>query len=307
MELSGCTIALLKGGPGSEREVSLATAKGVAEALRSLNINVLEVDVTGADFTIPAEAKAAFITIHGTFGEDGTLQRILEERGIPYTGAGAAASELAFDKARSKARFKEAGVPTADYQVLSIRDAKPEDVKIPPPLVLKPSREGSSVGVHIVRTPDRLAPALEDLRRFEGEALAEAFISGKELTVGILGDQVLPVIHIKPRSGFYDISNKYPWMTGSGGTDYICPADLSEEAAAKAQAAALAAHRALNVEVYSRVDVLLDAEENPYVLEVNTIPGMTSSSLLPKAARAAGIEYPELCARILELSLAVKR
>jgi D-alanine-D-alanine ligase len=137
--------------------------------------------------------------------------------------------------------------------------------------------------------------------------LVEPFISGKELTVGILGDQVLPVIHIQPRSGFYDISNKYPWMGGTGGSDYFCPADLSAETTAQVQAAALAAHQALGVEVYSRVDVLLDAADVPYVLEVNTIPGMTSTSLLPKAAAAVGIDYPALCARILELSLEVQR
>ena len=135
----------------------------------------------------------------------------------------------------------------------------------------------------------------------------EPFIAGKELTVGILGDQVLPVVHIQPRDGFYDISNKYPWLTGSGGSDYFCPADLSAETTRAVQDAAMAAHRALGVEVYSRVDVLLDENDRPFVLEVNTIPGMTATSLLPKAARAAGIMYPALCARILELSLLTPR
>jgi D-alanine-D-alanine ligase len=307
MELTGKRIALAKGGPGSERDISLATAKGVAEALGTLGAEVVEVDVTGPDFEIPAGVDAVFNVIHGTFGEDGQIQRILEARGIPYTGAGSASSELAFDKARSKARFVECGVPTAAYQRLPLGAARPEDVRIPIPLVMKPLREGSSVGVHIIRDAAGIGPAIEDLKKFGGEALVESFIAGKELTVGVLGDQILPVVHIQPRDGFYDISNKYPWLTGTGGSDYFCPADLGPETTKAVQDAAMAAHRALGVEVYSRVDVLLDANERPYVLEVNTIPGMTATSLLPKAARAAGIMYPALCARILELSHQVVR
>ena len=307
MNLQGQTIALLKGGPGSERKVSLATGQGVSEALASLGAVVVEVDVTGPDFEVPADAVAAFNVIHGTFGEDGGLQRILEERGVAYTGAGSAASELAFDKARSKARFVEERVPTTVYQLLKMEGAVPADVTLPLPIVMKPLREGSSVGVHIIKEPAQVEAAIADLAQYGGEALVEPFISGKELTVGILGDQVLPIVHIQPRSGFYDISNKYPWMNGGDGSDYFCPADLSPEVTAAVQAAALAAHRSLGVEVYSRVDVLLDEEQRPYVLEVNTIPGMTATSLLPKAAAAAGIDYPSLCARILELSLSVKR
>jgi D-alanine-D-alanine ligase len=307
MDLTGKRVVLAKGGPGSERKVSLETAKGVAEALRSLNAEVVELDVSGPDFELPGDAVGVFNVIHGTFGEDGQIQRFLESRGIPYTGAGSASSELAFDKMRSKARFVECGVPTADYQILPLAGAKPEDVTIPVPLVMKPLREGSSVGVHIIKDAAGIAPAIADLRQYGGEALVEPFISGKELTVGILGDQVLPVVHIQPRDGFYDISNKYPWLTGQGGSDYFCPADLSPETTKAVQEAALAAHRALGVEVYSRVDVLLDEKDRPFVLEVNTIPGMTATSLLPKAARAAGIMYPALCARILELSLTTRR
>jgi len=307
MDLDGKRIALAKGGPGSERDISLATARGVAEALASLGVEVIEVDVSGPDFTVPSNVIAVFNVIHGTFGEDGQVQRILEARGIPYTGAGSASSELAFDKARSKARFVERDVPTANYQLLPLATASAADVEIPLPLVMKPLREGSSVGVHIVRKQADLAEAIEDLKKFGGEALVEPFIDGKELTVGILGDQVLPVVHIQPRDGFYNIANKYPWLTGSGGSDYFCPADLGAETTKAVQDAAMAAHRSLGVEVYSRVDVLLDGEERPFVLEVNTIPGMTASSLLPKAARAAGIMYPALCARILELSLNTPR
>lgn len=303
MDLTGKRIALAKGGSGSERDISLATARGVAEALRSLGAEVIELDVRDATFEVPDGVLAVFNVIHGTFGEDGQIQRLLERRGLPCTGAGSDSSELAFDKARSKARFVECGVPTADYQILPLATARSEDVSIPLPLVMKPLREGSSVGVHIIRQRAEISPAIEDLKRFGGEAIVEAFIAGKELTVGILGDQVLPVVHIQPRDGFYDISNKYPWLSGKGGCDYFCPADLGPETTRAVQKAAMAAHQSLGVEVYSRVDVLLDENDQPFVLEVNTIPGMTATSLLPKAAMAAGISYPQLCARILELSL----
>lgn len=307
MLLTGSRIALLKGGPGSERTVSLETAKGVSEALRSLGAEVVEIDVKGPDFILPEGVGAAFNVIHGTFGEDGTLQKLLEAQGVPYTGAGPVSSALAFDKARSKAAFVAKKVPTTAYQILELAGAGPAQVTIPLPLVMKPLCEGSSVGVHIIKEESGIAPAIADLARFGATALVEPFVSGKELTVGILGDVVLPIIHIQPRSGFYDISNKYPWMGGTGGSDYFCPADLGPETTAAVQDAALAAHRALGVEVYSRVDVLLNEDDVPFVLEVNTIPGMTSTSLLPKAAAAVGIDYPALCARILELSLEVKR
>ncbi len=300
-------ITLVMGGPGSERLVSLASGKGVSEALRSLGAEVTEVDVTGPNFEIPADTEVVFNVIHGTFGEDGKLQRILENKGVPYTGAGVVSSELAFDKLPSKVRFVEAGVPTPKYQIVKL-PASPQAVTLPLPVCVKPPREGSSVGVHLVHTAEQLATALTDCAKYGDEALVEELIVGKELTVGVLGDEALPIVHIQPRSGFYDITNKYPWMNnGQGGSDYTCPAELSPATTQRVQAAALAAHQALGVEVYSRVDVLLDAAEDAYVLEVNTIPGMTSTSLLPKAAQAVGIGYPELCARIIELSLALKR
>ena len=307
MQLTGRRIALLKGGPGSERAVSLETAKGVAEALRSLGAEVVEVDVLDTDFEVPKEVEAVFNVIHGTFGEDGTLQKILEAQGVAYTGAGSESSALAFDKARSKAVFVAKNVPTTAYQIVTLAGAGPAQITIPLPLVMKPLCEGSSVGVHIIKEESGIAPAIAALMKFGDTALVEPFISGKELTVGILGDQVLPIIHIQPRSGFYDIANKYPWMGGTGGSDYFCPANLCPETTAAVQDAALAAHRSLGVEVYSRVDVLLNEDEVPFVLEVNTIPGMTSTSLLPKAAAAMGIDYPALCARILQLSLEIKR
>ncbi len=300
--LKGKTIAVAKGGPGSERHVSLKSAESVEDALRTLGAVVLPLDVTGAEVDVPAGVDLVFNVIHGTFGEDGRLQRLLERKGVRYTGARATSSERAFDKLASKRLFVENDVPTPAHEVLHL--GRGERPRMAPPFVMKPPREGSSVGVHIVKDAAQISPALEDLLRYGDDVLVEKFISGRELTVGVLGDEALPVIHIRPRDGFYDMNNKYPWMGGGGGTDYICPADISEAATRKVQAAALRAHRALGVEVYSRVDVMLDGDDNPWVLEVNTIPGMTSSSLLPKAAQARGISFPELCGRIVQLSLA---
>lgn len=305
LDLTGKIIALLKGGPGSERAVSLKTAESVAEALHSIGAQVVEVDVTGPDFEVPAGTFIAMNLIHGTFGEDGQLQAILEKRGIRYTGAGVESSRICFDKALSKQRFIAADVPTPRSQNYVLNG--PEPLGIGLPLVSKPPREGSSVGVSICRTQEDLDKALVEARKFGATTLVEDFIEGKELTIGILGDQVLPIIHIEPVEGFYDMNNKYPWMTGTGKTLYHCPADLDAETTKRVQDAALAAFQSCGTEVYGRVDVILRASDNaPFVLEINTIPGMTSSSLLPKAARAVGIEFPELCARIIELSIAAR-
>lgn len=304
--LTGKTIAVLMGGPGSEREISLVSAKSVSQELQSLGgVTVIDVDVTSADFELPAGTDLAYNLIHGTFGEDGDLQVILESKGVPYTGAGLESSKLAFDKILTKDRLIEAKVPTPAYEYWRLKDSETPGMSIP--MVVKPPREGSSVGVHIVQTPEELVAAREDVAKYTEVALVEAFVKGKELTVGVLGDQVFPIVHISPRSGFYDINNKYPWLNNAGATDYICPAELSEEVTQAVQKAALDTHRALGVEVYSRVDVLLDERDQPWVLELNTIPGMTESSLLPKGAIAAGVDFTELCVRIAEMSLATQR
>jgi len=289
------TIAVLKGGPGAEREVSLKSAAAVANALRSLGADVTEIDVRDGHFELPAGTGLAFNIIHGTFGEDGQLQSILDARGIPYTGEGEAGSRLAFDKIASKQKFVGAGVPTAKWEIVVKGDAP----TLPLPFVVKPPREGSSVGVHIVTDADGLDFALGDCFARDREVLVEEFIKGAELTVGIVGGEVLPIVEIVPKVDFYSYENKYT----KGASDYFCPARLDAATTARVQAAALAAYRSLGLEVYARVDVLLDARNNPYVLEVNTIPGMTETSLLPKAAAAAGINFPSLCCRIAALSL----
>lgn len=300
--VAGKKVAVLMGGPGSERKVSEKTAEGVAEALTSLGADVVLIDVTGPDFEVPADTFIAVNMIHGTFGEDGQIQAILEQRGIKYTGAGVEKSRIAFDKYLSKEKFLAAGVSTPRSQTFKLDGS--DSLQLDLPVVVKPPREGSSVGVHICRTEAEFAAALEDARQFGDTTLVEEFIEGPELTVGILGDQVLPVIHILPVDGFYDMNNKYPWLSGSGKSNYICPADLDEDTTRRVQEVAMAAFKAIGVEVYGRVDVMLrDSDQKPFVLEVNTIPGMTSSSLLPKAAAAVSISYPELCSRIIEISL----
>jgi len=299
--LTNQRIAVLKGGPGSERPVSLASAAGVAGALRGLGAQVFEIDVNGPGFELPQGIDLAFNIVHGTFGEDGQIQRELEARGIRYTGEGVRGSELAFDKLQSKARFVAAGVPTARYEIVRAG----ETPGLPLPYVIKAPREGSSVGVYIVKTAEEVAPAVAAAAQFAEELLVEEFVSGRELTVGVLGDQALPIIEIRPREGFYDFNNKYPFLCqGKGAADHFCPAPLDPETTARVQQTALAANRALGLEVYCRVDVLLPDNGEPVVLEINTIPGMTEASLLPESAAAAGIRYPQLCERIAELSLA---
>ena len=296
-------IAVLMGGPGSEREVSLASGTAVLEALQSEGLNAVGVDVTTRELDLPEGTGLCFNVIHGTFGEDGDMQEVLEKMNMPYTGAGIESSRVAFDKVASKEVFVANNVPTPASEIIDCSAG----VKLPKmalPYVVKPPREGSSVGVHIVETENEALTAIEDAAKYGDEVLIEQFVQGKELTVGVINDEVLPVVHIAPRSGFYDMNNKYPWMNDDGGTDYYCPAELDEAITAKVQKAAIDAHRALGCEIYSRVDVLLDADGNPYVLEANTIPGMTASSLLPKAAKVAGYDFGPLCQKIAQLSLA---
>ena len=293
-------IALLMGGPGSEREVSLASGNGVLEALRNEGFtHVTPVIVDSERPVIPEGTELCYNMIHGTYGEDGGLQTYLEELGIPYTGAGSETSRNCFDKVLTKKFFIAGNVPTPLSETIEAGQMP----AMPVPCVIKPPCEGSSVGVHIVTEAENLAPAVADASKYGKEILVEEYIKGKELTVAIFNGEALPVVHICPRSGFYDMNNKYPSLYGGVGSDYICPADISAEETQAVQAAAVAAYKALNVEVYGRVDVLLTDDGKPYVLEINTIPGMTSASLFPKAAAAAGISYGELCTRIAKASL----
>ena len=290
------------GGPGSERDVSLATGHGVSKALRSLGADVVEVDVHDENFALPKDVDLAFITIHGTFGEDGQLQEILEERGVPYTGDGVEASRAAFDKILSKEKFREYDVVTPEWEVIEAGQRPTISV----PLVVKPARQGSTVGVVIVKDASELDSAMAEAAKYDRKLLIEKFVSGRELTIGILGDLALPILEIIPKGGFYDFNNKYPFLNpqAGGGAEHVCPAKIDPNKTKQIQKQALHAFRALGLVVYGRVDVLLPDSGNPFVLEVNTIPGMTEASLLPEAAAAAGINYVDLCARIIALSRA---
>jgi D-alanine-D-alanine ligase len=301
--LSNITIAVLMGGPGSERQVSLASGKAVLNALLSLGLDAVPVDVTGTEIDLPAGTGLCFNLIHGTFGEDGQLQEILDAKGVPYTGARAASSRRAFDKSLAKQAFLAAEVPTPKAEVIDCTHG-PALPSFPAPFVVKPPREGSSVGIEIVKNQAEAEAAIAKASQHSKDLLIEEFISGPELTVPVIDGIAYPVVHIIPPEGIYDMATKYPWLSGkTTGSQYICPADLDLETTMAVQAAAVAAHKALGIEVYSRVDVMLGPDNRPYVLEANTIPGMTETSLLPKSAAAAGLPFPELCRLIAEISL----
>ncbi len=295
-------IAVLMGGPGSERDVSLATGRGVSKALRSLGAEVVDVDVRDEKFVLPKDVDFAFITIHGTFGEDGELQKILEERGVPYTGDGVEASRAAFDKVLSKEKFREHNVVTPEWEVVEVGRRPTISV----PLVVKAPRQGSTVGVVIVKDASELDSAMAEAGKYDRTLLIEKFVAGRELTIGVLGDQALPILEIIPKGGFYDFNNKYPFLNpqAGGGAEHVCPAKIDPAKTKQIQEQALDAFRSLGLVVYGRVDILLSDSGETFVLEVNNIPGMTEASLLPEAAAAAGISYVDLCARIIALSRA---
>jgi len=288
-------VSVLAGGVSGEREVSLRSGAAVAKALRSIGVKVLEVDVKEKGVKVPQGTDICFLALHGTYGEDGEVQRELEVAGMPFTGSGSQASALAFDKLKARDAMLAAGVPMAESQEWTPAcDWKP-------PYVLKPVASGSSLGTFLVRTEEEAKKAVKEAKKWkDGGMMIERLIEGAEMTVGILGEQALPVIEVRPAKGFYDYKNKYT----SGATQYLCPAPIQKEKAQELQELALKAHRALGCEVLSRVDIMVDAEGKAYVLEVNTLPGMTDLSLLPKAGRAAGIDFTTQCLRILELSWA---
>ncbi|PWT81641.1 MAG: D-alanine--D-alanine ligase [Acidobacteria bacterium] len=305
--LFGKKIAILCGGPSAEREVSLRSGMAVLRALRTLGAKAFTIDPRKGAFDLPDETDLVFNALHGTFGEDGRVQAILEEKEIPYTGEGVEGSRLAFDKIRSKRRFVECEVSTAPYKAYRRGDAVDFDL----PYVVKVPCQGSSVGIYIVKKEEEAERALEKAFAQSESILIERYVSGRELTIGILGDTTLPVIEIRPRGGFYSYENKYTWANLGGAAEHECPARLGPADRRAVCDAALSAHAALGLEVYSRVDVILDENRMPQVLEVNTIPGMTETSLLPEAAAASGISMAQLCERIvclsMERSLASKR
>ncbi|HEY5345594.1 MAG TPA: D-alanine--D-alanine ligase [Verrucomicrobiae bacterium] len=291
-------ITVMLGGPSAEREVSLRSGAAVAAALRSLGHQVFEIDPKNGGFVLPEKTDVVFLALHGTYGEDGTVQKQLDELGVAYTGCDVEASRIAFDKVLTKQSCIEAAVPTAKFvTVQSVAADFPENLL--PPLVVKPARQGSSVGLQFVERAEDWQNALAEALKFDSEVLVEEKIVGRETTVGILGGKVLPVVEVRPKAGSYDYANKYT----PGNTEYFCPADFDAATTQRIQAAALGAFQAIGGRDYARVDVMVRADGSPVVLEVNTLPGMTETSLLPKAAAAAGMNYATLCQRMIDLAL----
>ena len=291
-------IAVMLGGPSAEREVSLRSGAAVAKALRLLGREVFEVDPKDGRFVLPVETGVVFLALHGTYGEDGTVQRQLDKLGVTYTGCDAEASRVAFDKVVTKQRCLKAGIPTARFFVAKSAQAPlPTDFELP--LVVKPVRQGSSVGLQFVERAADWPGALAAALKFDSEVLVEEKIIGRETTVGILGGKPLPVVEVRPKAGSYDYRNKYT----AGCTEYFCPADFDSATTKRIQAAALGAFKAVGGRDYARVDVMVRENGEPMVLEVNTLPGMTETSLLPKAAAAAGLNYAALCQRMVDLAL----
>jgi D-alanine-D-alanine ligase len=297
-------IGVLMGGLSSEREVSLASGTAILKALLEKGYNASGIDV-GRDVAEKLHDQAiglAFIALHGKFGEDGAIQGLLEVMGIPYTGSGVLASALGMNKTISKKVFKSQGFLVGPYEVvyagsMDRADAVLEELKFP--AVVKPHAEGSSVGVSLVFRKEEFAPALKLAFQYGNEILIEKFIKGKEVQVGILGDRALGAIEIVPKRAFYDYEAKYE----QGMSEHFFPARIPDEVYARTLDAGLAAHRALGCRGYSRVDFIIDESGAPYILEVNTLPGMTSTSLLPEIAKGAGISFPDLVEEIVRLAL----
>lgn len=291
-------ITVMLGGPSAEREVSLRSGAQVATALRSLGHEVTELDPKNGTWTLPAKTDVVFLALHGTYGEDGTVQTQLEKVGVPYTGCDSEASRIGFDKALTKQRCVQAGVPTARFTLVD-SPAASWPMGWDPPVVLKPARQGSSVGLQFVERVADWSKALEEAMRYDSQVLMEEKVAGRECTVGILAGETLPIVEVRPKTGIYDYQTKYT----SGTTEYFCPAPFDEATSERIRAAGLGAFKAIGGRDYSRVDVIVRPNGDPIVLEVNTLPGMTETSLLPKAAAAAGIGYAELCQKMVELAM----
>lgn len=291
-------ITVMLGGPSAEREVSLRSGAAVAKALRSLGHTIHELDPVQPGWVLPPGTEVVFLALHGSYGEDGTVQTQLEKLRVPYTGCGPDASRLAFDKVLTKQRCIEAGIPTARYLVFDSPLA-PWPADWQPPVVLKPVRQGSSVGLQMVEKTGQWPEALVEAFRHDTQVLMEEKIEGRETTVGILAGKPLPVVEVRVKKGIFDYKNKYT----PGAAEHICPAEFPPEATARIQNAALGAFQAIGGRDYARVDVMVRTGGEPVVLEVNTLPGMTDLSVLPEAAAAAGLNYAQLCQCIVDLAV----
>ncbi len=330
-------IAVLMGGTSAERDVSLATGRGIAAALSANGHDVVAVDAAGGRLIdldavgdeaggigrAPPERQAleqlsegtlassleqlpemrgtdaVFVALHGGAGEDGRVQALLDLVGIPYTGSGPLGSALAMDKLVTKELFASGGVPTPPWLVGHVSASEIETALGGFPVIVKPSHEGSTVGVSLVKAPGELEAALARAEAFDGPSLIERFVPGRELAVGVLGDEALPIVEIRPRHEIYDYECKYT----KGMSEYEVPAPIPEEITEEVQLLAVKAHRILRLSAYSRVDFRLDESGAPWCFEANSLPGMTATSLLPKAAAARDVPFEQLCERIVNLAL----
>lgn len=291
-------IGVLAGGPSNEREISLRSGRAVHDALLGEGLDSIFLDVRNDidDIIRSGCMDTAFIALHGRFGEDGTVQRMLEDAGIPYTGSGVEASAAALDKAVSKEIFIKNLLPVPRHIVLvKGRPCQYDCDKFGMPFVVKPHLEGSSIGLSIVRDKRSLQGAIDEAFQYGDRVILEEYIDGRELTVGILSDEALPVIEIVPENKVYDYNAKYKDPT----TKYLVPAPVPEDVSGEARRLGLLAHKALGCRSFSRVDMMMARSGGLFVLEVNTIPGMTERSLLPKAAQAMGLRFSSLCVKIL--------
>lgn len=302
-------VAVVLGGPSSEAEISRVTGGAIAGVLREKGYNAKELELDPANLINDLramDAKVVFNAVHGMYGEDGRLQSILEAAGMPYTGCGVLASAVSMDKSATKRYLQSAGIPTAPCMIINKQDAGDLNAlaekivaEFGLPVVIKAATQGSSIGVTIPKTAEEVVPALEDSFKYSQNVLAEKCIQGKELTISMMEEggepKALPVIWIAPHSGAYDFHSKYT----KGATDYHCPAPFDEETTAYIQGIAKDTYKLLGLSGVARVDAILGEDGVAYVLEANTVPGMTATSLVPKAAAAVGISFPELCEKIL--------
>lgn len=296
-------VAVLKGGSSRERSISLRTGAAIEKSLKRLGVQAVGIDARRGFLQQLRKQKIDFcyIALHGTYGEDGGVQRDLDKLKIPYTGSGAASSALAMDKVRSKKRFIAKKIPTPAWVLLRKGQAVSNSLRQllkTGPVFVKPSDQGSAIGASSAKNEKELKRALMECFRVSKTALIERKIEGREFTVGVLGKKALPVVEIVPKHAFYDFHSKY----AAGGSRHLVPARLSKAATRTAQKISLRAFKALNCSAYGRIDLLMDKKGRFYVLEANTIPGMTNTSLLPDAARAAGLSFEQLVLKIVEFS-----
>ncbi len=304
------------GGPSSEREISIKSGKAVCKALEAKQIDYVPVELmpgpntNGYKESVAAKLAllkidVAFLALHGEFGEDGTVQELLEGMSMPYTGSSSGASKVAMNKITAKEVLKSNNVPIAGHEILA-RGSFNKDLDIKayfkllgPSLVIKPSNGGSSIGLNIADNEKDLRAAIEDAFRYDDKLIIEEYISGREITVGMIEDRALPIVEIVPKRKFFDFTAKYE----KGLTEYIVPAEIDEQTYKMCQEVGLRTHKVLSARSFSRVDIILNKKIGPVVLELNMIPGLTETSLLPKSAKAAGIGFEDLCLKILNSAL----